>query len=184
MHRPVPNGDVHVFLLPFRPAQGVWWRRRLYMNCLPTASSENGFGSWAPGEAAVLRCPELLLQGIVPGDDALHLEPYVPAADGGLSRWRAVGAGAWSWTPGQASTRRTLGALGAASSSASRGDWTAVAYPQADRVALTAADGRSLHLQCYFPIRVAWAGDALLVSVADGGLLIFDRLAPRLGAQP
>ena len=183
MYRRSPGSDVHVITLPFRPASGVWWRERLYMNGLPTASSAGGFGSWAPGERPVLRSPHLSLQGLVPGEDGLRLEPYAPVAGQGIGRWRAAGMTAWTWTPGRPATPRRLGALGAASASASHGGWTAVAYPQADRITLTGPDGHTRHMHCYFPIRLAWAGESLLVGAAARDLLIFDRLITELGAQ-
>jgi len=184
MWRSSPEARVELVELPFRPARGVWWRGRVYMNCLPAGPCEGGVGSWAPGEPPILRWPHLALQGLLIGEDGLRLEPYFPDEHRNIGRLRAAGAGAWTWTPGAPSIRRTLGSLGAASASVSNGRWTATAYPQADTILLTSADdGRSRRLECYFPTRLAWAGESLVVYAADPDLLLFEGLAPLLDEE-
>ena len=39
-------------------------------------------------------------------------------------------------------------------------------------------------MTCYYPVRVAWAGHSLLVSTAEGELLLFEHLIDRLGHRP
>ena len=50
--------------------------------------------------------------------------------------------------------------------------WRAVACPERDVIRVT-GDGRSVEIICYWPHRLAWIGDSLVVSTMDRDVLIF-----------
>jgi hypothetical protein len=173
MHRRRRDGEVTVMDLPFRPTQGVWSRGCLYWTCFPS-----GVGYWTPGEEPRFLLPDLPLFAVCPDADALLLEPCVRDCDGQLQR-RLLTEG-WRWRIGSAPSRVQLGAFGAASDRSAGTRWTAVAHPEADVIALEASGGHRALLRCYYPSRLAWLGQSLLVSTVSGELLLFEQLAPVL----
>jgi hypothetical protein len=174
MYRPSPDRDVEIIPVDFRPARGLWWRDRLYLTCIPGPQERAGLVSWAPGEPPSWITRDLHLQGVVPHDESLWLEPFVLGPAETVARRHA--AGGWQWTPGGQPTPRTLGGLGASSGCAAAGPWLAVAYPQSDLVILEHRRGARLELRCYNPLRLGWAGTTLVVFAGDGDVLLFERL--------
>ncbi len=181
MYRPAPGADVRTQDLPFRPSAGVWWRGRLYLTCQPTPHAKGGIGSWAPDGDVSFEFPELTLFPIVPLQNGLALEPYVcGAADIVLRRPAPHG---WTWMPGEAPAKCELGPFGATSSVASSGEWTAYAHPQADLIRLVSTSGEAVSMRCYYPFRLAWTGDSLVVSTAEREMLIFDHMGDPLDGR-
>jgi hypothetical protein len=177
MSRTGPNDEPTIEPLPFAPQAGTWWRGRLYWACFPF-----GVGSWAPGEAPAFALPDLTLFSVQGDDTDLVLGPRARTTYGAAER-RLVTEG-WRWQPGHAPQAAVLGPHGVASSRAASADWTAIAYPEADLVQLEHAGGVVVSMRCYYPFTVAWAGRSLLVSTADGELLLFEHLKDVMDRMP
>lgn len=176
LYRLTADGPVVEEALPFRPTSGAWWQGRLYWSTYPT-----GIGAWAPGEAPRQWLPETSFSGVLPNGHSLVLAACALDAWGGYER-RLVTAG-WQLTTGGAIEPSTFGQSGAATAMARHGHgWTAIAHPQADRVALRHPTAGPFDLTCYDPIAVAWTGDSLVVCTGEGDVLLFSDLAARLSA--
>ena len=173
MHCTGPHDEPKIEPLPFAPQAGTWWRGRFYWACFPF-----GVGSWAPGETPEFALPEFTLFSVHGNGAALLLGPRTRTNDGAAVR-RLVTEG-WLWQPGQVPCATALGPCGVASSRAVSTIWTAVAHPEADVVQLERTDGVVVAMTCYYPFGVAWAGRSLLVSTADGELLLFEHLTDEL----
>jgi hypothetical protein len=76
-----------------------------------------------------------------------------------------------------------LGHLGASSSRAVAGGWTAIAYPEQDLIRLEHENDTALSMVCYYPIALAWAGTSLIVSTADREVLLFEHLRDAIEAK-
>jgi hypothetical protein len=182
MHRAAPDEPARVEPLPFRPASGVCWRDRLYWTCVRT-----GVGSWAPGGAPTRSLAERALFSLGVRDDGLLLASAVRDAQGVLQRqrsreaWRWRGDGPLDAASLEAASLDPLGAI--TTRSVSPDGYVANVYPQADTIALESPGRGVRHMTCYYPLKAAWLGGSLLVSTVQGEVLLFDRLAERLGAM-
>jgi hypothetical protein len=169
MYRQTSDDKPQIETLPFAPQAGTWWRDRFYWACFPF-----GVGSWAPGLAPELAITNQTLFSVHGDADGLLLGPRARAADGAPER-RLLTEGL-RWMPGQTPQPVPLGPKGVASSRSTAHGWTAIARPEADAIDLVSASGAAISITCYFPFGIAWAGRSLLVSTADGELLLFERL--------
>jgi hypothetical protein len=148
---------------------------------MPHASG--GVASWAPGEEPTFEWPDLPLMAILPRAEDLMLELYVRGTTEAAVRRQPPHA--FTWTPGAPPSSSTLGVHGTTSSVAVHERWTAAAHPQADVISLISTDGDALAMRCYSPLRLAWAGDSLVVSTIEQELVMFDQLARLLdGGAP
>jgi hypothetical protein len=176
MYRVGVDGPVTIKDLPFRPSWGTWWRDRVYWTCFTS-----GVGSWAPGLEPAFALSELNFIAVDAQEQGLLLSPGIRNEDGVLQRRRV--ANAWRLHEDRPPERVSLGSLGAPTSrSAGTDGWTAIAYPEADVVQLASADGRVLSMTCYYPFKVAWVEQALLVSTLHGEMLLFSDLVNSLSA--
>jgi hypothetical protein len=173
MYRQTADASPTVETLPFAPQVGTWWRDRFYWACYPF-----GVGSWAPGIAPEFAAADRTLFSVLGDERGLVLAPRARTKDGATER-RLITDG-WCWQPGQDPQPIALGPLGVASSRARAHGWDATAHPEADAIEFRREDGVSVTMTCYYPFGMAWAGRSLVVSTADGELLLFERLADRL----
>jgi hypothetical protein len=169
MYRSGPDEPVTVESLPFGPSAGTSTNGRLHWTCFPF-----GFGSWAPGEAATFALADVSLYAVHAEASGLVLHPRVRSAGGNTLRRRSHEG--WRVTNGAAREPIALGPLGSVSSQSVRGDWTAIAHPEADLIRIVSASGASFSMTCYYPFMVAWAGRSLVVCTSDGEILLFERL--------
>jgi hypothetical protein len=174
MYRQSAVADIVIIDLPFRPSAGLWWQGRLLLTCLPTADSKGGIGSWTPAGELTFEWPNLTLYPIRPHGDRLALDPFILGSGDTVLRQNA--AHGWTWLPGETPVARVLGPHGAESSITTAGNWTAHAHPQSDLIRFVSADGHEVLMCCYYPLKLAWAGESLCVSTAERELLIFENL--------
>ena len=112
---------------------------------------------------------------IAPGADGeLVLEPCHRRADDTIER-RIASVG-WRWRPGGSVSEVPLGAFGAASHRTASQGWMATAYPHADAIRFESSDGRVRTVVCPSPFRLAWAGDALIVSTLSLDVTVFENV--------
>lgn len=179
MYRTHAEAEVHIQTLPVRPVHGAWWRGRLYWTCYSWVDSWFGVASWAPGEEVRLELPGLTLHALQPVSDGLILHPCIYRSGIGFEH-RCISEG-WMWRGAESLVPVDLGPYGSASSRDSRGDWMAIAHPDAHVIRFEAGDGRVRSMICHAPMKVAWEDDgALLVGTAQRALLRFDGLVYRL----
>jgi hypothetical protein len=175
MYRSGPDEPVTVESLPFGPSVGTPASGRLHWTCFPF-----GLGSWAPGEAATFALSDVSLYAVHAEATGLVLHPRVRSASG--NTLRRVSHEGWRLTAGGAREPVALGPFGSVSSQSVRGDWTAMAHPEADLVRIVSASGTSFSMTCYYPFMVAWAGRSLVVCTSEGDILLFERLVDVLEA--
>ncbi len=174
MYRLREDDEVTIEELPFRPAFGRWWQRRMYWSSFTRADRWRGLVSWAPGEGMRVEHPDVTSWAMIPGDDALVIQPceFVPPHG-----WRrGVQLTGWKLRPGQPLESTPLGPYGSVSSIDINNSWTATAYPDIDTIRLESNDGPAHMLTCPGPLGVAWAGGSLLVSTLPCELLLFEGL--------
>ncbi len=171
MWRDAAGRQTRIADLPFRPSSGVVWNDRLYWTCV-----EPGLGTWAPGtepESLAFAHPFLSLEA---RGGHLAALPLRRTADGRVER-RVTGDEVLLFADGR-TARNALGPLGPRTSVATTlHGLTAEAYPHADAVVLRRGAHAALRLVCYYPVRLAWLDDSLVVSTLYGDLLLFDGLA-------
>lgn len=177
MFRRYPDETVTIQELPFRPRFGIWACGRVIWACtsLDLKQPSHHIAAWAPGEPATILHETEPLFGIEPDAHGLVLQPWLR----GVHRQRAMHAERWR-AERDVIEPIALGGYGSASCRSSAGDWTATAYPEADVVVLERVDGVRRELACYYPVRVAWTGDGLLVGTVDRELLLFNNLRATL----
>lgn len=176
MFRSAADAPVSFEELPFQPTWGTWWREQLYWTCCPA-----GIGSWAPGGQVDVHLAGLTVVAIEAAADALLLSPGTRGADGHLLRRRALEV--WRWTGNSGPSLIPLGPAGAATSCATGSHgWAAAAFAEADLVRLDAPDGEAFSMIVPYPFKLAWLGDALLVSTISAELLFFPDLVSRIDA--
>jgi hypothetical protein len=169
MHRSGPDGPVTVEPLPFGPSVGAWANGRLHWTCFPF-----GLGTWAPGEPAAFALPDVTLYAAHADESGLVLHPRVRSASG--NTLRRLSHEGWRLTSGGVREPVALGPFGSVSSQSVRGDWTAIAHPEADLIRIVSASGASFSMTCYYPFMAAWAGRSLVVCTSEGDILLFERL--------
>jgi len=169
MYRSGPDEPITVESLPFGPSVGAWANGRLHWTCFPF-----GLGTWTPGEQPAFSAPDLTLYAAHADASGLVLHPRVRNASG--NTLRRLSHEGWRVTGGAARESVALGPFGSVSSQSVRGDWTAIAHPEADLIRIASASGASFSMTCYYPFMVAWAGRSLVVCTSDGDILLFERL--------
>jgi hypothetical protein len=177
MYRPTADAPIHTEDLTVEPSMGAWFRERLYWVLFP-----RGLASWTPGgPVRVIDDSITLLAAHDDGaNDVLQLAACERAADGNLVRGRVPRG--WRLGPGDRLDETSYGVDGASSCRSADMGWTAVVYPEADRIALSAPDGIRASLACYYPYQAVWLGESLLVSTVHGELLLFEQLREAIGA--
>jgi len=169
MYRSGTEDVISVEYLPFGPSVGAWANGRLHWTCFPF-----GLGTWTPGEQPAFSAPDLTLYAAHADASGLVLHPRVRNASG--NTLRRLSHEGWRVTGGAARESVALGPFGSVSSQSVRGDWTAIAHPEADLIRIASASGASFSMTCYYPFMVAWAGRSLVVCTSDGDILLFERL--------
>ena len=183
MYRHSAEGGVTIEELPFRPALGTWWRGRLFFACYPAGvHAWTGIASWAPGSTAAFDFPGIVAIGLHVERDDLIVEPGTIAAQGGFAP--QLHSAGWRAASRRRLTRTPQRAEGACSSQATCAGWTASAYPHANLVRFTHADGRSIGLFCESPFRLGWTDGDLVVSTRTRDVLRFDRVIEALADLP
>jgi hypothetical protein len=169
MYRSGPDEPVAIESLPFGPSVGAWTNGRMHWTCFPF-----GLGTWAPGEQAAFALPDVTLYAVHADESGLVLHPRVRSASG--NTLRRLSHEGWRVTSGGVREPVALGPFGSVSSQSVRGDWTAIAHPEADLIRIVSASGTSFSMTCYYPFMAAWAGRSLVVCTSDGDILLFERL--------
>lgn len=143
---------------------------------------KGGVWAWLPGQSGRLIIDAPTWGRIFLDGDDLVLPPItIPDSEGRLNRRRLRHE--WRCALGGPKLRRVEGAReGQCYGIATRGRWTARAYPFSDLIRLESADGDALGLACHMPTNIAWAGGSLVVGTGEGTVLLFRALIERLTA--
>lgn len=169
-----PDGPVQTAPMPIagaraypQPDGSMWW-----------TSVRGGLWSWTPGQEWRCLVDTPPLMGLQQRDGGVRLEPRGHNLSFAV---RELLTEAFEWTPGTNSVAVVpLGPEGPCWATTRSGDWTALAYPQADAILLRHADGTEHVLTCHYPLNVAWAGASLVVSTGDAALWSFRGLRRHL----
>jgi hypothetical protein len=165
------DGGPAIVDLPFSPGAGVVWRDRLYLARLPL-----GLVSWAPGSGVVVEVDTIdhPIAAMFAVEHGLSVVGYSSDANGRLRFDRA-----YRWQPEGGLVPQSGGAEVVSSAAVAARGWTAEARPDSHTVVFTRSSA-TIEMVCYAPLVLTWLADSLMVSTADGELLLFKDLAIEL----
>jgi hypothetical protein len=179
MVRASPDSALLIEKVPFRPQHLVLVEQESTV----WAASGGDLWEWMPGRPAALLCETPACGSVFADGDRVCLVPAVRNTQGRFVRVRMTTQ--LEYERQEHRLRQVpAGAAGCTTHSATRGGWTARAYGSSDLVRITGPCGEAATLACYAPFRVAWSGSSLLVSVADGGILLFRQFTNHLTGMP
>lgn len=180
MLRRTLDDEPEVHEIDMRPVVAAWWNNRLVFSAYPTPDGESwvGVGSWAPGERARPELQGCTLFDLRPHNDLLEMAScdFVP----GRGFLRPSRGHTLRWD-GHHPPQRLQGTAPIISSLASSAIGLASASPDTDTVLLDTVDGQRFAIPGPTPLKLAWAGDTLVVSTVNRELLLYPSVRQALG---